>query len=158
MPMRKKLRVLAVIAAVMAGGACEPILNDPVRVQVVGNGSALNVAVDRCIGLHITEVEVVAVTVHNGIASTDETSVWDYRPTNTAQTVFQTTDHDGLVLVPFTPLAAFPSNDLFATYVHFEPTSAPRRFADRHSFTRRFELAQSAHDLKAYMSLTSKRC
>jgi hypothetical protein len=154
------LAVLAVVGVFLAVGYASrlPTLNDPVRVEVIGGGSALNVAVKPCLGFDVTEVQVVTGVVKDGIASDADTTVWEYRPQVPGQTLFQTTQAGPGVVVPFLPLSTYPASNVFGVYVDYKQQTAPKGFTDRTGLTRSFTVVQSTSDIKSYQKLTTTSC
>jgi hypothetical protein len=154
------LAVLALVGVFIAArdASSLPTLNDPVRVEVIGGGSALNVAVNPCLGFDVTEVQVVTSVVKSRIASDAETTVWEYRPQAPGQTLFQTTQAGPGVVVPFSSLSTYPASNVFGVYVDYKPQTAPKGFTDRTGLTRSFTVIQSASDIKSYQKLTTTSC
>lgn len=154
--LRRRL-VFAAVMTILLGAGCsgcehDPIKHDPVAVRVDAGGSELEIAVGSCPAFDVTEVRVVATS-----KSDVDTVVWDYRPSNGRQRVFQTASSGDGVLLPFRSLAGI-EDSTFGAFVFYDQRTAPKGFGGRRALTKPFKLVQTATDGKSYSELLAQRC
>lgn len=130
--------------------------SEPLAVHVVQEGDGVEIVIDQCLDFEVTEVELVAFRVIDGIASDQEAVIWRYRPVSSTQTRFIAPAHNGQTLVPFNSLKSLPTSYIFGVYVYYNQKTAPRKFQDRTALSMSFHRSQSKDEVRRFESLASK--
>ena len=130
-----------------------PKVNDPVAVKVEGDGQQLIVVVDRCVGLHVTRVKVVAEPrTGAGVPLV----LWDYSPPPGLNQFSTSSTAAGRVQTAYADLSHVSSDDRLAAYLYYERDSAPAKFRNRDNLVTVFTRVQSPSQLAKFDKINSK--
>lgn len=141
------------ILVVFGMRAGEPVVDDPVAVKVENGGQALVVIVDRCTGLHLTEVRIATESQDDAEA---QTVLWDYYPPRGANHFSTASTTEGHVRTGYRGLGTTkPGNQLVAR-VYYDRESAPERFKDRDNLFTLFTAVQSPSQIKKFNAISSQ--
>jgi hypothetical protein len=154
------LGILGAVGIIVAYGEAAPQsgVRDPIAVRIVDDGAAVDIAVDPCSTFKVTEVQIEATAVSSGLLADHQTAIWSYRPGSPTDRVFHTSASSSNVLLAFTTLGRFPSDEVFTALVFYDSASAPKGFTNRNKLGKNFRRTQSAAERRAYTSLAGRIC